>query len=91
MDATPTLTAGTVTVGPHARASEQGSARAQNIRSCGAMTITPTRQHPRHIGGSHAGVHLRPATVSDHVGVRGHTHGDKGPAVISPSAAHCRG
>jgi len=27
MDATPTLTAGTVTVGPHARASEQGSAR----------------------------------------------------------------
>jgi len=28
------------------------SARAQNIRSCGAMTITPTRQHPRHIRGS---------------------------------------
>ena len=27
------------------------SAWAQNIRSSGAMTITPTRQHPRHIGG----------------------------------------
>src|SRR5271165_7583118 len=27
------------------------SAWAQNIRSCGPMTITPTRQHPRQLGG----------------------------------------
>jgi len=35
-----------------ARASERGpSARAQNIRSRGAMTITPTCRHSRHNGG----------------------------------------
>lgn len=57
MGATPTLTAGTGDGRPARLSKRTGlSARAQNIRSCGPMTITPTRQHPRHIGGYARGV-----------------------------------
>ncbi len=64
MDTTPIPTAGTVTVGPPEQANGL-SARAQNTRSCGAMTITPTRQHPVHIGGSGATVARQLATLRD--------------------------
>jgi hypothetical protein len=50
MDATPTLTAGTMTACPAPLSKRTGhSAWTQNIRSGGAMTIRPTRQHPCHI------------------------------------------
>jgi hypothetical protein len=53
-DATPALTAGTDR-SPARPGKRTGlSARAQDIRSRGPMTITPTRRHPHHTGGDFA-------------------------------------